>query len=159
MSIVHAAQQAITLLNCPSQTPQTLAAADGDHRFSCEVAELDSLGLGFRQFELTNQQLANAGIDELKRVAADLSQRLTYLLEPIAPIEVDADQCIVQMRSYPPQRDPGKTSYYELLVKRGGHLTLSRYAKDDASGARTEVPAQVTREVFWRLLRDFAAAV
>lgn len=159
MSLVQAAQQAISGLNCPSQTSQTLVAADGDHRFSCELAELDSLGLGFQQFELTNNQLANADIIDLKRVAEDLSKRLTYLLEPIAPIEVDTDQCIVQMRSYPPQRDPGKTSYYELLVKRGGHLTLSRYSKDDTSGARTEVPAQVTREVFWRLLRDFAAAV
>ena len=159
MSLVQATQQAITGLTCPCSIPQTVVAADGDHRFSCELAELDSLGLGFKQFELSNSKLANAGIDDLKRVAEDLSKRLTYLLEPIAPIEVDADQCIVQMRSFPPQRDPGKTSYYELLVKRGGQLTLSRYSKDDASGIRDEVPAQVTREVFWRLLRDFATAV
>ena len=92
----------------------------------------------------------------MRKVAEALSARLTYLLEPIQPIEVDPDHCVVQMRSNPPQRNENRTSYYELLVARGGQLSLCRYEKDTSS-IRQCVPAQVTLEVFWRLLGDFSA--
>ena len=101
--------------------------------------------------------MAAAPIDQLKKVADALSKRLTYLLEPISPIEVDADQCVVQLRSNPPQRDDNGTQYYELLVRRGGELSLRRYQKQ-SGGVRQGVPAQVTREVFLRLIGDFSEA-
>jgi hypothetical protein len=101
--------------------------------------------------------LASAGIERLRAVSQDLSQRLTYLLEPIAPIEVDAEQCVVQLRSNPPQRDEQRTSYYELLVRRGGELSLCRWTKA-AGDVRQPLAAHVTREVFLRLVGDFSAA-
>lgn len=94
--------------------------------------------------------------DELKQTAERLSARLTYLLEPISPIEVDAHGCVVQMRSNPPHKDADRTTYYELLVSRAGELSLARYAR--ASGQSREViPAHVTREVLARLVSDFCA--
>jgi hypothetical protein len=96
--------------------------------------------------------------DQLKQVAENLSQRLTYLLEPISPIETDAQGCTVQMRSNPPQKDADRTSYYELLVSRSGTLSLCRWTRE-AKSVRQPVPAQVTREVLLRLADDFAAVV
>ncbi len=82
---------------------------------------------------------------------------MTYLLEPISPIELDSQGCVVQMRSTPPQKDADRTSYYELLVSRSGELSLVRYTRL-AGQPREIIPAQVTREVLLRLAGDFALA-
>ena len=111
-----------------------------------------------RHFDkITNVQVTMT-VEKLKQISNNLSKRLSYLLEPINPIEVDSEQCLVQMRSSPPAKGEDGTSYYELLVRRGGELRLSRYAKTPGQPRRI-VPAQVTREVFLRLVADFSAAV
>ena len=56
-------------------------------------------------------------------------------MEPIRPIELDADACVVQLRSNPPQQDDDGRSYYELLVRRGGEIALARYRKEPARRA------------------------
>lgn len=136
---------------------RTLTADEAGQRFDCELTALDMLACAFSRFELHSDALASAGIERLRSVSENLSRRLTYLLEPIAPIEVDAEQCVVQMRSHPPQRDEQRTSYYELLVRRGGDLSLRRWTKT-AGEVRQPLSAQVTREVFLRLVGDFSAA-
>jgi len=106
---------------------------------------------------LRSDALASAGIERLRDVSQKLAARLTYLLEPIAPVEVDAQQCVVQLRSNPPQRDEQGTSYYELLVRQGGELSLRRWTKEPGD-VRRPLAAHVTREVLLRLAGDFAAA-
>ncbi len=91
-------------------------------------------------------------------MAENLSQRLTYLLEPVSPIETDAEGCTVQLRSNPPQKEADRTSYYELLVSRAGEMSLCRWTRA-AKSTRDLVPAQITREVLLRLASDFAAVV
>src|SRR5438270_14089553 len=76
----------------------------------CRLTALDTLGCAFQTFEVQSDALAAASMDRLKQVAEALSRRLTYLLEPISPIEVDAQQCVVQLRSNPPQKDENGTS-------------------------------------------------
>jgi hypothetical protein len=93
----------------------------------------------------------------VKQVAERLAKQLTYLLEPIRPIETDAEQCVVQMRSSPPRRDEDRSTYYELQVRKGGALSLCRYEKAPGD-VRRPIAMQLTREVFRRLLEDFAAA-
>ena len=157
MALIDQVQAALAGLASPTQVPQQLSVQDADKSFHCQLTGLDSLGCAFTEFELTIGKLSAAPIDQLKRVAEALSARLTYLLEPIRPIEVDPDQCVVQMRSSPPQKDDNGTSYYELLVARGGRLSLSRYSRPVGQSEREAVSAHVTREVFLRLVRDFAA--
>jgi hypothetical protein len=79
-------------------------------------------------------------------------------MEPIAPIELDAASCIVQLRSNPPQRDDDGRSYYELIVRRGGEIALVRYRKENGN-ARRQISATVTREVLLRLVGDFCAVL
>lgn len=125
---------------------------------TCEVAERNPLAVSFDGLRLQTSELATATVDDLKRISTTLSQRLTYLMEPISPIEVDALECIVQMRSNPPQKDDDGRSYYELTVRRGGEISLVRYRKE-AGADRRQIPATVTREVLVRLVADFAAAL
>ena len=134
-----------------------IATAGGD-RLQCRLIAVDALACSFENFVLLTDKLADATLDEVKKLGEDLSSRLSYLLEPISPIEMDPQGCIVQMRSNPPQKDEEGTSYYELLVQRGGQISLSRYNKTQGS-VRQLVPASVTREVIQRLAADFVAAV
>lgn len=135
---------------------QTFSVEEGGQRLECDFTGLDAFGCAFVRFELHAEALSSATMDRLQSVSKALSSRLTYLLEPIAPIESDAEKCVIQMRSSPPQRDEQQTSYYELLVRRGGALSLCRWTKAPGD-VRQVLPAHVTREVFLRLVGDFSA--
>jgi hypothetical protein len=136
-------------------------AVDADpRRLLCEVIERNSLAVSFKILRLATPELAAASVADLERIGTALSQRLTYLMEPISPIEVDAAGCVVQLRSNPPQRDHDGRSYFELMVRRGGEISLARFRKENgACAARQPIAAQVTREVLLRLVGDFCAAL
>ncbi len=157
MSLKNQAQTALSGVSNFLQGRYDLYAAEGNLTLHSELVTLDALALAFSHVTLTNSALASAPIEQLKKVADSLSKRLTYLLEPISPIEVDADQCVVQLRSNPPQRDDNGTQYYELLVRKGGELSLRRYQKQPG-GVRHAIAAHVTRQVFLRLVGDFSEA-
>jgi hypothetical protein len=161
MTLKEQAQKVLQSWTLFSSGSQSLDLMDGPLQLSCELTALETLGCAFSRFAIKSDKLVGASIEQLKKTSEALSKRLTYLLEPIRPIEVDAEHCVVQLRSQPPQKDEDSTSYYELLVKRSGELSLCRYvhARDaQASGAlREAVPAHVTREVFLRLIGDFCA--
>jgi hypothetical protein len=155
MSLKSKTQSALTNLTPFATGTREIAEEEAGERLTATITALDTLALAFDHLTLVSQPLAGASIDELKKVADSLERRLTYLLEPIAPIEVDADGCVVQLRSNPPARDDNGTRYYELLVRRGGELSLRRYQKQPG-GVRQEIPAHTTREVFLRLVGDMS---
>ena len=117
-----------------------------------------AIGCSFQTLGYSTSRLAGASLDELKTISQALTSKLTYLLEPIGMVEADEDRCSVQLRSSPPQKGEDCTSYYELMVRRGGDITLSRYIKKSGQ-LREIVPAQVTREVLGRLADDLVAAI
>jgi hypothetical protein len=136
---------------------QAFSVDTGAGDLQCELTALDNIACAFTHFTLATDKLADASLDQLKRVSESLSKKLSYLLEPISPVETDPDGCTIQMRSSPPHKDDDGTSYYELLV-RGGQLSLCRYTKSSGADRRV-IEAHVTREVFQRLAGDFTAAV
>jgi hypothetical protein len=127
-------------------------------RIEADLLAVDAIGCSFQTLGYTTDKLAAATLDELKEISETLTGRLTYLLEPIGLVEVDRDRAAVQLRSNPPQKGDDGTSYYELMVRRGGDVTLSRYQKKSGQ-MRQIVPANITREVLQRLAEDFVAAV
>jgi hypothetical protein len=127
-------------------------------RIEADLLAVDAIGCSFQTLGYTTSQLADASLEDLKQISTELTAKLTYLLEPIGLVEADADRCSIQLRSNPPQKGEDGTSYYELLVRRGGDISLSRYQKKPGQ-MREIVPAQVTREVLARLADDFVAAV
>ncbi len=156
MSLQNEIKRSLAAAGTFSSGQQVVEASDGPRRIACELVALDSLACAFNRLTLHADSLTQLSTDQLKSAAEQLSARLTYLLEPISPIEIDSQGCMVQLRSSPPQKDDNGTSYYELLVSRAGQISLIRYSR--APGAtRTIIPAQVTREVLLRLVSDFAA--
>jgi hypothetical protein len=158
MSLKQQVQQA--LLNWPPFAGECrlLDAQEGGTRLQCRITALDRLACAFEQLQVHRPELAGASLDRLKQVADRLSARLTYLLEPIRILEADAEQCVVQLRSSPPDREAEAAFYYELLVRADGTLSLTRYAKHPGT-PRQVTPAQVTHEVLLKLVADLAAVV
>lgn len=130
----------------------------GQRHVQCDITERNSLAVTFTRLSLATSELANADANRLERLGKALAARLTYLMEPISPIEHDAAACVVQLRSNPPQRDDDGRSYYEMLVRRGGEIALARYRKENG-GTRQPIAATVTREVLLRLVADFSAVL
>ncbi len=156
MSLKQVAIQALDALTVGSTSPQFVNVRDGGHHLECRFITVDALACAFDQFAVTADSLAGSSVDDLKKVGEALSTRLNYLLEPISPIEIDSEGCHVQLRSNPPQRDDDGTKYYELVVSHDGVMSLVRYSKSSGSPRQT-IPAEVTREVWGRLVEDFSA--
>lgn len=136
----------------------TIDVAAGPRDVRCDIIERNALAVSLSRLSLTTSELANADVGRLERLGKALAARLTYLMEPISPIEHDAAACVVQLRSNPPQRDDDGRSYYELVVRRGGEIALARYRKEHG-GTRQSIAATVTREVLLRLVGDFSGAL
>ncbi|MGC4006960.1 MAG: hypothetical protein QM811_29070 [Pirellulales bacterium] len=151
-------QSALDALGLFAHDHRDLDTASGDAGLHAVISSSDRLAVGFDEFRVTRFSWAVQPLGKLKTIADVLARRLSYLLEPIGTIEVDGEQCVVQMRSIPPAKDAEGINYYELLVQRGGVLSLVRYRKTPQT-ERTVIPAMVTREVFLRLVEDFGSAV
>lgn len=137
-------------------TSVVLSAREGEESLRCELAAVDSLGVSIRVLELASQKLHGLNPEQLRKVADQLASRVSYLLEAIAPIEVDEESCSIQMRSNPPYRKENATSYYEVLVTAKA-ISLRRYNKSRGSVRKAE-PFDLTRQVLYRVVDDFAAA-
>jgi len=157
MSLVDRVKQELGQLGGFADRTETLSVAEGAQSITVELTALDSLACSFTEFVLQTGALSQASVPQLQQISDTLSRKLGYLLEAIGALEIDSEQCVIQMRSMPPHRDDDGTSYYELLVRRGGELRLSRYGKTPGH-ERQIIPAHVTREVLLRLVADFAAA-
>ncbi|HUS39445.1 MAG: hypothetical protein WBF93_01830 [Pirellulales bacterium] len=138
-------------------SPQQIAISGDNYQFVCELNALGTLGCALSHMTVCGDKLATASLDELKQVSELLASKLTYLLEPVATIEVDPEGCTVQMRSDPPHRERDGNVYYELLV-RPGEVTLRRYRTEQRQ-PREAVAAHLTREVLVRLADDLVAVV
>jgi hypothetical protein len=156
MTIQSQFQQQLTKLGTGGAA--TLAAEAQPRKLSCDFVERNSLAVSFNVLRLTTTELSSSNPVDLERIGKALSDRLTYLMEPIAPIEIDAQACVMQLRSNPPQRDDDGRSYYELTVRRGGEIALTRFRKETGA-TRRQIPATVTREVLVRLVGDFCAVL
>lgn len=135
-----------------------LCVAEGGLRLECALTEVQPLACTFEKLTLAADSLAGASMADLQKKSDELSSRLNYLLEPIGAVELDSEKCIVQMRSNPPQKDDDGTQYYELLVRKGGAITLCRYQQQPGN-SRARIPAAVTQQVLLRLAGDFIAVV
>jgi hypothetical protein len=140
------------------QRHQSFSIADGQRTLRCNADECEALAATVLDLVLETPELASATAFELQAASADLAKRVNYLLEPIAPIELDAQGCSVQMRSNPPQKDDNGRRYYELVIHRGGSIALCRYEKQPGQ-PRTRVPAVLTHEVIGLLVDDFSRTV
>ena len=139
--------------------PCAVTVEDGPHRLTLNLSALDTVGLAFVHAGVRHDR---AGPSGRRRRSASWGERLagrvTYLMEPLKVLEVDAGGGEVQIRSQSPTARADQRGYYEVRLFNRGSLRMERYAFDEATRERRRVPCQLTREVLERLADDIAAS-
>lgn len=143
--------------------PHAVSVSDGAGvTLSVSLIAVESLGVSCEAMQLDVPALSAATLDVLKRWAAGLCQRVTYLLETLQPLEYDAQGNEVLIRSNPPDASsPGQTKYYEvqLSAQGAGRFSLRRFLADKANPGRHPVPLRLTHEQLAKLVNDLVATL
>jgi hypothetical protein len=126
-----------------------------------DFTAVDSMSCSFSEIQLFVPSLQNATFDTLKKWAEQLSQRITYLLENIGPLEYDPAAGEVLIRSTPPSQLPTGTQYFEIILssKSSGTFSLKRYRSTKGQPGRDAVEITVTHEVLLKLTDDLIATI
>ena len=139
--------------------PCTVTVEESPHRLTLHLTALDTVGLAFAGLEFTTTARPEWSSEALKGWGERLAERVTYLMEPLKVLEIDAAGGEVQIRSQNPTPRADQRGYYEVRLFRQGTLRMERFVFDQASRQRRQTPCQLTREVLERLAEDIAASV
>jgi len=138
--------------------PCTVAVEESPNRLTLHLTALDTVGLAFTALEFATTSRAEWSSEALKGWGDRLSSRLTYLMEPLKVLEIDAAGGEVQIRSQTLTPRAEQRGYYEVRLFRQGILRMERFVLDEATRQRRPTPCQLTREVLERLADDIAAS-
>jgi hypothetical protein len=124
-----------------------------------DFVAVDSMSCAFDEMRLTIARLQSGGFAALQKWAQTLSQKVTYLLENLGPLEFDSAAGQVMIRSVKPDQLPDGSQYYEVMlsVSGAGTFTLKRYRTVKGVPGRDPVAIQVTHEVLYKLCDDLVA--
>jgi hypothetical protein len=137
------------------EVPKTIGwATGGGPTVEVDFTAVDLLGCAFRELRVAVNELNGVPSERLKTWADHLCRKVTYLLEHIGPLEVDAQAQTVLIRSTPPSRLPAQTAFYEILVKAPGILSLKRYTRAAGEPDRLPCDIRITHEVLMKLVDD-----
>ncbi|MEM7812453.1 MAG: hypothetical protein AAF532_13340 [Planctomycetota bacterium] len=142
--------------------PGTRTASHVDPRgltVEAEFTAVDSMSSAVREVRADAPALSGCPFATVEQWAADLTVRITYLLEGLGVIELDPSAGEVQIRSTPPDRQGTQTQYYEILLNRNpaGQFVLKRYWTDKTSTGRVPVDFQLTHDQLKKLIADLLA--
>jgi hypothetical protein len=153
-------QSLASLRGLSSDVPKTVGwSVGGGPSVEVDFIVVDSLGCAFRELRLSAEELKSVPFETLRTWADALCKKVTYLLEHIGALELDAEAQTVLIRSTPPTRQPDQTTFYEMLVQAPGTLNLRRYSRAAHHPDRQPCDMQTTHEVLVKLVSDIVAAI
>lgn len=129
-------------------------ASEGGLTVRCAISGAERLGCAIAQLELVEEGQAVLTLDQLDDRVEQICRKVTYLLEPLGKIEVDAMAKSALVRSATPKRQGEQISYYELLACADRHTTLRRYCYDSGRRTRSSVDFALTNDQLELLLDD-----
>ncbi len=138
--------------------PCTVTVEDSPDRLTLHLTALDTVGVAFTALEFAATNRTSWTSEALKSWGDRLSARVTYLMEPLKVLEIDAGGGEVQIRSQNPTPRTEQRGYYEMRLFRNGSLRMERFVFDEATRQRRQTPCQLTLEVLERLADDIAAS-
>ncbi|MGD9853829.1 MAG: hypothetical protein AB7U20_02665 [Planctomycetaceae bacterium] len=161
MSLSHDLQLELTRL-VGTSTPATVTVTEtGGLSLQVDLTAVDSMSCSFSEVRLCVPSLQNAAFDALKKWAEQLSQRITYLLENIGPLEFDPAAGEVLIRSTPPSQLASGTQYFEIILssRSAGAFSLKRFRSVKGQPGRDPVDITVTHEVLLMLTDDLVDTI
>jgi len=132
-------------------------AEDAGHRLALLLTASGPVGLAFDALEYAAPEAGARTTESLRAWADRLAARVTYLMEPLVLVEVDATSGEAELRSQSPTARGDLKSYYEVRLDRLGSLRLARVVFDEETRRRRPSPCQLTREALERLTDDLVA--
>jgi hypothetical protein len=139
--------------------PCAITVEEGTSRLTLHLTGLDTVGVAFTNLEFASSKQSEWSSETLKGWGDRLASRVTYLMEPLKVVEIDAGGREVQMRSQRPTPRDEQRGYYEIRLFGHGALRMQRCVFNDETRERRQTPCQLTREVLERLADDIAASV
>jgi hypothetical protein len=137
--------------------PPPAVAAEGAHTLTLDLETASPVGVSCRTLAFRAAREAPLPLDALRAWGDRVAARVTYLMEPLVPVEADALADELLLRSRQPGRRPGRRVYYEARLHAAGTLTLSRVQFDETTRQRQPLPCQFTLETLERLADDLVA--
>lgn len=140
--------------------PETVRMSGaGGEVLEIDFVAVDSMSCAFQELRLEIPRLKSGGFAALQKWAQALAQRVTYLLENLAPLEFDPALGQVLIRSVSPDQVPDGTQYYEVILgtSAAGCFSLKRFRTVKGIPGRNPVPVQITHEVLFKLCDDLIA--
>jgi hypothetical protein len=159
MSLSRKIADAVDSVAAGAPLPLTIGADEGTSRIELSLTESGPVGLAFEGLDYARSGVAELSTDALRGWGDRLAARLTYLMEPLVVLEVDAQAGEAELRSQSPTPRGERRSFYEVRLRRDASLHLRRVAFLDQARTRQTVPCQMTREVLERLADDLAASL
>ena len=141
--------------------PLSVTVADAGVELCVEFLAVDSMSCQVRRVQMTVPALASKTAAALQAWAQNLCQRISYLLEPLGPLELDLQNQQALIRSTKPSQLPNGAQYYEILLQTGtgGVFTLQRYRTTKGTPGRDAVDMLLTHEVLLKLADDLVASI
>jgi hypothetical protein len=141
--------------------PGVVEAAEGSATLRISLTAAGPVGLAFDTLAFSKRAEGAEPLasEALRAWGETLANRLTYLMEPLVVLEVDAEVGEAELRSRTPTARNERSSYYELRLNRDRGLQLRRVGFDRLTRERQPVPCQMTIEVLERLADDLVASL
>ena len=159
MNLSRKIADAVDSLPAGGASPGLVEVEEGPSRLALNLTGHGPVGLAFDRLEYARVEPLDLSPESLRSWGARLAARLTYLMEPLVVLEVDAQAGEAELRSQTPTPRGDRSAFYEVRLRREGSLQLRRIGFDDATRRRQVVPCQMTIEVLERLADDLAASL
>ncbi|MBS0263041.1 MAG: hypothetical protein JSS02_13945 [Planctomycetes bacterium] len=130
---------------------------DTGGKVEADLTANDTLSCAIQEIRATAPTVTS--LEQLQTWAEHLCQKVTYLLERIAPLEADATGPVVLVRSTPPAPEPDRICYYEILLQTPCQLLLRRYAQPASHAHRAACDMHFTHEALAKLVGDILATL
>ncbi|MFN8455415.1 MAG: hypothetical protein U0401_12235 [Anaerolineae bacterium] len=137
-----------------------VVAEKGEPTVAITLEAYDRFSVMLRCLEVAYDNLAGqTQPDDLLQQADRIAQRLTYLEEPLALVELDSEAKLAQLRSAPPHQEGETLTYWELLLWTEPHprARLTRYCWTPGQTERELVVYPATFATVGRIAQDLAA--
>ena len=128
---------------------------------SVDFLAVDKMSCSLESLTLQVPALVGREVCVLNQWAENLSRRVPYLLESIAPIEIDDSGHQVLIRSNPPDLSQGATQFYEVLLsaQANGTFLLKRYRTESGQPGRESVDILLTNQTLKKLVNDLVDTI
>jgi hypothetical protein len=159
MTLSRKIADAVESLPPGGSLPSLIEAEAGSSRLALNLTTHGAVGLAFDGLDYAVTDRTELSAETLRSWGSRLAARLTYLMEPLVLLEVDAQAGEAALRSQTPTPRGDRRSFYEVRLRRDASLHLQRVAFDETTRLRQVVPCQMTREVLERLTDDLVASL